>query len=902
MASRKVLINYHSTRNEAPAVANVYEGELVVSHPSTAISATTIWTKNGDVMVPFASCAMTKIMIDAAVQEASKTVTVTAKTDEEYLKVETGGTEAARVFTLSTSGVASSTDLTTLSGAAHTKITSLSAGTESKLTQITGIISALTDVVVTGITGDSIITATKVENGTGSNAYNITHKGQTAVASGFNKLATDAYGHVTASTAVAASDIEGLGFKSSAWTEEKITAAIEALDSSTAVTAGKYITGIAIKDGQISGITEESLPAETQLSTAVTGNGNVVSNLTVSDHQITIVKDVTAATSAQVASLSASVVTDRTNLNTLSGAAHNKITSLSAATTAISKSLTDLSAVTLTGVSMNGTEVSVADHVATLGTVITAETQLSKTVSGNGNVFTDINVDDHAIVINKGITALTGVSTPNNDNYLSVSVSSNSAITVGEKNTVVADKTALGNVSATGSLVDAKAVKDYVGDIVSSSVNYKGATGTLPSSPSKGDLWIAASAMTASSKSVEIGDFIIYNGSSWDVIEKNLDGAVTGNLTANTVTLGDGEHTVKSLANGTKGQVLAISGSSNTPTWVNAALTDTATTHDGHYAPTGSTTGGTTATTSTSAIKGLVYDDKGHVTEVITGSVLTGQTSITTKNGTTADTAEAVITGVTTGSTAGHQLTLNKTNKIFSASTADEAVKTKSALTFTFADGSADVVFDGSANKTVNIPQNTDSATTEEGHYTPTTSASTKGTTAATANFIKGIYIDSKNHVIDVATGTVVTAETKISITNNAAVNTASAVVSSVASGGTNGHTLTVSKTNKIFSASTSDSAVTATSAKTSVSATTSVSAVTSNSAVCATTAVSAATAANAAKVASALTMTDGTNTQTYDGSAPKTLTFGTTTAAGNSMSMTSAGVVDVEIIDCGTY
>lgn len=888
MASRKVLINYHSTKNEAPAVANVYEGELVVSHPSTAISATTIWTKNGDVMVPFASCAMTKIMIDAAVQEASKTVDVKTKDGEAFIKVETGGTEAARVFTLSSSGVASSTDLATLSGAAHTKITNLSAGTVSKLTSLTNVVSALTDVVVTGISGDSIIVATKVENSTGSNTYNLTHKTGKQT-SGFNKLTTDTYGHVTASAAVAASDIEGLGFKSSAWTEEKIASAITALDSSTAVTAGKYITGIAIKDGQISGITEENLPAETQLSTATTGNGNVISNITVSDHEITLVKNVTAATSAQVTSLSASVVTNRTNLNTLSGAAHNKITSLSAATTAISKSLTDLSAVTLTGVSMNGAEVSVADHVATLGTVITAETQLSKTVSGNGNVFTDIAVNNHAIVINKGITALTGVSTPNSDNYLSVSVSSNSAITVGEKNTVVADKTALGNVSATGSLVDAKAVKDYVGDIVSSSVNYKGATGTLPASPSKGDLWIAASAMTASSKSVEVGDFIIYNGSSWDVIEKNLDGAVTGNLTANTVTLGDGEHTVKSLANGTKGQVLAISGTSNTPTWVNAALTDTATTHDGHYAPTGSTTGGTTATTATSAIKGLVYDDKGHVTEVITGSVLTSQTSITTKDGTTANTAAAVITAVTTGSTAGHQLTLNKTNKIFSASTADEAVKTKSALTFTFADGSADVVFDGSANKTVNIPQNTDTATTETGHYTPATSASTKGTTAATANFIKGIRIDSKNHVIDVVTGTVVTAETAIAVTNNAATNTASAVVSSVASGGTKGHSLTISKTNKIFSAATADSAVTATSAKTSESA---------------------VTASSAAKVANALSISGYATSESaaldtaiaYDGSAKKSLTFGTNTAAGKSMSMTSAGLVDVEIIDCGTY
>jgi hypothetical protein len=67
-------------------------------------------------------------------------------------------------------------------------------------------------------------------------------------------------------------------------------------------------------------------------------------------------------------------------------------------------------------------------------------------------------------------------------------------------------------------------------------------------------------------------------------------------------------------------------------------------------------------------------------------------------------------------------------------------------------------------------------------------------------------------------------------------------------------------------------------------------------------TAESADTAAVADKVASALTMTDGTNTQTYDGSAAKSLTFGTSTTAGNSMSMTSTGVVDVDVIDCGEY
>ena len=40
-----------------------------------------------------------------------------------------------------------------------------------------------------------------------------------------------------------------------------------------------------------------------------------------------------------------------------------------------------------------------------------------------------------------------------------------------------------------------------------------------------------------------------------------------------------------------------------------------------------------------------------------------------------------------------------------------------------------------------------------------------------------------------------------------------------------------------------------------------------------------------------------------YDGFEAKSLTFGTNGPAGlKSMSMTSAGVVDVEVIDCGEY
>lgn len=58
----------------------------------------------------------------------------------------------------------------------------------------------------------------------------------------------------------------------------------------------------------------------------------------------------------------------------------------------------------LTGVSMNGLEASVTNHVANLGNVVTAETQLSTATTGNGNVITSLSVSNHQITTNKGMT------------------------------------------------------------------------------------------------------------------------------------------------------------------------------------------------------------------------------------------------------------------------------------------------------------------------------------------------------------------------------------------------------------------------------------------------------------------------------------------------------------------
>lgn len=313
---RKVLINRHSVKAEAPIAKDMYLGEIAISHP-TDLCATTIYTKNGDVMVPFASCAMTKTMIDNAIKAADMDYEVVKGAGEKYIKVDTATatTEDGKktTFTLSTSDVASDTDLQALSSA-----------TESKFENMTNILTGLTDLVITSVTGDDAIIVTSGQTSTGaSNTITLTHKDGLAT-SGFKKLTTDKYGHVTASEDVVTRDIEKLGFKTSADTATEIAAAIESLSAVSAST-GKYFTAIGVKDGKL--VKEEAeLP---KLSSATTGNGNVVTDIQVSDHQITFVKGMTVASDADLRAVSGIV-------DTFSAATEAKFADTDAAITTLS--------------------------------------------------------------------------------------------------------------------------------------------------------------------------------------------------------------------------------------------------------------------------------------------------------------------------------------------------------------------------------------------------------------------------------------------------------------------------------------------------------------------------------------------------------------------------------------
>lgn len=116
--------------------------------------------------------------------------------------------------------------------------------------------------------------------------------------------------------------------------------------------------------------------------------------------------------------------------------------------------------------------------------------------------------------------------------------------------------------SSSTELPTGSAVKTYVDGLISSPVNYKGAitNGTLPSSSNTkvGDMYIVqtsaidlttATSATGSAQRAEVGDYLIARSAGkWDVMEKNITGAVTSsvNLTTDKFIVGNANNqTVK---------------------------------------------------------------------------------------------------------------------------------------------------------------------------------------------------------------------------------------------------------------------------------------------------------------------------------------------------------------------
>ena len=272
-----------------------------------------------------------------------------------------------------------------------------------------------------------------------------------------------------------------------------------------------------------------------------------------------------------------------------------------------------------------------------------------------------------------------------------------------------------------------------------------------------------------------------------------------------------------------------------------------------HYTPSSTWASKTLGSTAAgNFLKTISLDAKNHVTGFTSGS----ETTLTTCASTATNTAAAAVTAITVS---GHKVGAALSNKVFSASTADSAkvatnlnhqlhiyqngtriatysggtivsalttdshvsavgnhytattaTKTGGTTTATAASAVKGITYDA-AGHIVGITTGsvltsaTDTATTESGHYTPATTASTLGSAGA-GNFIKTITLDSKKHVLSITSGTAITAQTQLSYSSGTSLVAGPA---SVMTGLTvSNHAITYGKTNKIYSASTADNTV----------------------------------------------------------------------------------------------
>ena len=146
------------------------------------------------------------------------------------------------------------------------------------------------------------------------------------------------------------------------------------------------------------------------------------------------------------------------------------------------------------------------------------------------------------------------------DSYINVAAGEDSSLKLSLTN--IADtKESIADSADTskGSITTDYAVKSYVEDKLGNLANalvFKGSVNSYSDLPTKGvktgDTYVASASWEKSDTypAADAGDMFIWNGSSWQQIERNLDGAVTtgDKLTTNKVVLGSGAQGVKTSA------------------------------------------------------------------------------------------------------------------------------------------------------------------------------------------------------------------------------------------------------------------------------------------------------------------------------------------------------------------
>ena len=268
---------------------------------------------------------------------------------------------------------------------------------------------------------------------------------------------------------------------------------------------------------------------------------------------------------------------------TVTADATGKVTINGAATTAASGSANGT-------IAIDGVNVAVKGLNSAAYTASTAYATAAQGTKADNAVPKTTTVNGHALSNNVTVTKA-DVGLGNVTNESKATMFTNAALT----GTPTAP-TAAGGTNTTQIATTAFVINE-IGSKISAAqaLRFKGTIGTdgdvteLPANHTVGDTYVVKAAGNFAGEGCEVGDMIICVKSGttavnadWSVIQRNLDGAVTGkSLTANTVILGNGGSTVKALANGTAGYVLKATASG--PAW--QAEKDTVYTHPAGGAP-----------------------------------------------------------------------------------------------------------------------------------------------------------------------------------------------------------------------------------------------------------------------------------------------------------------------------
>lgn len=579
---------------------------------------------------------------------------------------------------------------------------------------------------VTSVTGDTEITVTLSDKAASGRTLTVTHANGSAQ-SGFKKLSSDSYGHITGGSNVALSDLTGLG-------------ALSGVTSGTGISVGTKSSGAQSISLATTGT------AGTYKQVVVDAYGRVTSGNTADNNTFREIK-------VNGTSFLASSTTTALNL---SGGTNVTLTTGSTGLLTISATDTTYTAATaappkVASASVSGTSANYARQDHTHGIDLA-------TGDANGQVKiagTNVSVKGlgGAAYLNTGTTSST-VAAGNHTHSNMVTGSSLTAnnIIVGNgnsaiKNSGVSIETAV-TVSSDSVIPTSKAIATYVTEQMASALTYKGAISsndTLKPPYKTGDVWVVSSAGTYAGKVCEVGDYLIANKSvetgtsvvnaDWDAINgenqvENKSATLAWNSAVTIATVDGTNITAKLPSN------------PNSNTWRNVKVNGTeklgtGTTTGSLDFASGSTNGTISVAGTDVAVKGLggaAYLNTGTTSSTVAAGNHTHATTIASDTGTSQ-------VSLTHGGK--FKLTAGGTSYIFTMPSDNNSwrnvtVNGTEKLTTATTSGSLDIS-SGSTNGTISV-EGTDVKVTGLGGAAYLNTGTTAGTVAAGNHNHSGTY------------------------------------------------------------------------------------------------------------------------------------------------------------------